>query len=124
MTVPAVLAAALLVSCTSREPGKDPAAGQGTVAPPVDSLVIIMPDSAEVWYTGSILDSAASGETCSERSVEIRRGGTSILVPLLYTRGALEMVNDTTVRASLIRDCAPVDRYLINTRTGQPRREE
>jgi hypothetical protein len=69
-------------------------------------------------------DTAVNGETCSTRTLEIRRGSSRTPVPLLYTMGAVEAVDDTTVRAALVRDCATHDTYLVNTKTGQPRRAE
>ena len=113
--------AAMLAGCSTRE-AREESAEVATVPP--DTMVVRMPDSAEVWYTGSMLDTAASGELCYARTIEIRRGGTRTPVPLLYTLGELEVVEDTIVRAALVRDCARHDTYLVNTRTGQPRRVE
>ena len=118
------LLVAALASCSPKESKQEDAAGLATFAPGPDTMILRMPDSAEVWYTGHMLDTAATGEPCYERTVEIRRGGSRTPVPLLYTLGELEVVNDTTVRASLMRDCAKLDTYLVNTRTGQPRRIE
>ena len=111
----------MLAACSTREAREEPA--EAVTVPP-DTMVVRMPDSAEVWYTGSMLDTAASGELCYARTMEIRRGGTRTPVPLLYTLGELEVVEDTIVRAALVRDCARHDTYLVNTRTGQPRRVE
>jgi hypothetical protein len=118
------LAAAVLVTaCSARETVRPAAEADSTpAAAPPDTMVLRLPDGAEVWFTGSMLDTAGSGETCYERAVEIRRAGTRIPVPLLYTSGGLTIVDDTTVRAVLVRDCAGTDTYLVNTRTGQPRR--
>ena len=55
--------------------------------------------------------------------MEIRRGGTRIPIPLLYTGSAPEIVNDSTLRARLSDKCVPGDAYLVNLRTGQPVRE-
>lgn len=121
---PIVLVVGILASCSPKEAKQEESAGAATLAPLQDSMVLRMPDSAEVWYTGYMLDSAVTGEPCYERTVEIRRGGSRTPVPLLYTLGKLEIVDDTTVRASLMRDCAKLDTYLVNTRTAQPRRIE
>jgi hypothetical protein len=113
---------ALLVSCSPREPGQEEqTGGQASPLPPA-AMVMRMPDSAEIWFTGAMLDSAPNGQTCFERTVEIRRGENRTPVPLLYTFGEMEIVDDTTVRAGLMRDCASVDTYLVNTKTAQPRR--
>lgn len=121
---PIVLLVAALGACSPQDAKQEESAGTAPLAPLQDSLVLRMPDSAEVWYTGFMLDSAVTGEPCYERTVEIRRGGSRTPVPLLYTFGELEVVDDTTVRASLMRDCAKLDTYLVNTRTAQPRRIE
>jgi hypothetical protein len=87
-------------------------------------MVLVLPDSGEIWFTASMLDTAVTGETCRARTLEIRRGTTRTPVPLLYTMGAPTVVNDTTVSAALVRDCVRHDTYLVNTKTGQPRRAE
>lgn len=118
-----VLVAAVLLACSPGDSARQQSA-QATSAPAADSLVLVLPDSAEIWFTSSMLDTAATGETCSLRTLEIRRGNSRTPVPLLYTMGELKMVNDTTVSAALVRDCASHDTYLVNTKTGQPRRAE
>jgi hypothetical protein len=55
--------------------------------------------------------------------MEIRRGGTRVQVPLLYTATAPELVNDSTIRARLSNRCVPGDAYLVDLRTGHPVRE-
>ena len=114
-----LLLLALVSACSREQAGHEPAAALDRQP---DSLVLRMPDSAEVWMVGSMLDTGGTGSPCYERTLEIRRGGRSTPVPLLYTMGDLEVVDDTTVRAALMRDCAPHDIYLVSTNTGQPRR--
>jgi hypothetical protein len=113
---------ALLVSCSPREPGHEEQTGVQASPLPPSAMVLRMPDSAEIWFTGAMLDSASNGETCFERTVEIRRGGIGTPVPLLYTSGVPQVMDDTTMKADLMRDCARVDTYLVNTKTAQPRR--
>ena len=113
-----------LVACNPQEARQGEPAPPDQATPPPDSMVLRMADGAELWYTGSMLDTAVTGETCYERTVEIRRAASRTPVPLLYTLGELEMLDDTTVRAALVRDCAKLDTYLVNTRTAQPRRVE
>ena len=66
---------------------------------------------------------SADGRRCVDRAIEIRRGGTRVPVPLLYTGEAPEIVNDTTLRARLSNGCRPGDAYLVDLRTGRPVRE-
>ena len=119
-----IVIVALVASCSPRDARQEEPGEPAALRSWPDTMVLRMPDSAEVWYTGSMLDTATTGESCFERTVEIRRGQVRTPVPLLYTLGELEVVDDSTVRAALVRDCARHDTYLVNTRTGQPRREE
>ena len=77
----------------------------------------------EIWFTLAREGKAADGSTCIDRTLEIRREGTRVPVPLLYTGSAPEIVNDTTMRARLSDHCIPGDAYLVNLRTGRPVRE-
>ena len=122
MRNPAVMALVLL-ACSPGESRRQESPQVASQAA-ADSMVLVLPDGGEIWFTASMLDTAANGETCRTRTVEIRRGGSRTPVPLLYTMGTLELVNDTTVRAALVRDCARHDTYLVNTKSGQPRRTE
>ena len=90
---------------------------------PADSLVLTAPGDVEVWLTLSREATAADGTRCVDRAIEIRRGGTRIQGPLLYTGSALERVNDSTIRARLSNQCVPGDAYLVNLRSGRPVRE-
>ena len=115
--------AVVLAGCSAGDRGEQASDGLARLNEgPAPVMVLRMPDSAEVWYTGFMRDTTADGTPCNERTVEIRRAGRSIPVPLLYTLGEMEAVDDTTVRAALVRDCAKYDTYLVNTKTGQPRR--
>jgi hypothetical protein len=87
---------------------------------PADSLVATAPGGVEVWFTLSREGKAADGTACTDRTMEIRRGGTRIQVPLLYTGTAPELVNDSTIRARLSNRCVPGDAYLVDLRTGRP----
>ena len=90
---------------------------------PADSLVATAPGGVEVWFTLSRDAKAADGTPCTDRTIEIRRGGTRVPVPLLYTGSAPELVNDSTIRARLSKLCVPGDAYLVDLRTGRPVRE-
>ena len=119
---PRLLILAMTVACSREQPRQEDTTAQAFPDLPADSMVLRMGDSAEIWFVTSMLDTGATGAPCYERTLEIRRGGRRTPVPLLYTMGELEVMDDTTVRASLMRDCAPYDTYLVNTKTGQPRR--
>jgi hypothetical protein len=92
-------------------------------AAPADSLVATAPGGVEIWFTLAREGKAIDGSACTDRTLEIRREGKRIPVPLLYTGTAPEIVNDTTMRARLSKLCLPGDSYLVNLRTGRPVRE-
>ena len=99
-------------------------AGDAEQAPaPADSLVATAPGGVEIWFTLSREGTAADGTRCTDRTIEIRRGGTRVPVPLLYTGAAPELVNDSTIRARLSNQCVPGDVYLVDLRSGRPVRE-
>lgn len=124
--------AALLAGLTAGCGPKDaaPPAGMGAadssaaeLAAPADSLVATAPGGVEIWFTLAREGKAADGSTCTDRTIEIRRGATRVPVPLLYTGTVPEIVNDTTMRARLSTNCAPTDAYLVDLRSGRPVRE-
>jgi hypothetical protein len=121
-----VLLAALVVGgfgCAERpSSAAAPAGERASLPPPADSLVATAPGGAEVWFTLARLDSV-DGRQCVDRTIEIRRGGTRVPVPLLYTGTTPEILNDTTLRARLSNGCVPGDAYLVDLRTGRPVRE-
>jgi hypothetical protein len=90
---------------------------------PSDSLVATAPGGVEVWFTLARNGTAPDGASCTDRALEIRRGGARIPVPLLYTGTAPRLVNDSTIRARLSDRCRPGDSYLVDLRTGRPVRE-
>ena len=113
----------LAAACADRpEPDAPAAAGDSAQAapPPPDSLVLELSDGSTVWYTMARDARAADGTNCIERTLEIRRGGNRIAVPLLYTRDVPVEVNDTTLEARVYLGCTPGDRYRIDSRTGLP----
>jgi hypothetical protein len=85
-----------------------------------DSLVATAPGGVEIWFTLAREGTAADGTTCTDRTIEIRRDGRRLPVPLLYTGTAPEIVNDSTMRARLSDRCVPGDAYLVDLRTGLP----
>jgi hypothetical protein len=123
-----VLACAILVSaiaCETRgaEKVEQQEAAEAGRPPATDSLVATAPGGVEIWFTLSREGKAADGTRCIDRAIEIRRGGTRVPVPLLYTGTAPEVVNDTTMRARLSNQCVPGDAYLVHLKTGRPVRE-
>jgi hypothetical protein len=109
--------------CAERPSDSAAVAGEHASLPgPPDSLVATAPGGAEVWFTLARRDSA-DGRHCIDRAIEIRRGGTRVPVPLLYTGESPEILNDTTLRARLSSGCRPGDAYLVDLRTGRPVRE-
>jgi hypothetical protein len=102
----------------------DPANGEpAKEAALADSLVATAPGGVEIWFTLAREATAADGTRCTDRTMEIRRDGKRIPVPLLYTGTAPEIVNDSTMRARLSDRCVPGDAYLVDLRTGLPVRE-
>jgi hypothetical protein len=111
-------------ACGGREETRPPeSAAETQPAAPADSLVATAPGGVEIWFTLAREGKGPDGTTCIDRTLEIRRGGSRIPVPLLYTGTAPEIVNDTTMRARLSDRCSPGDPYLVNLRTGRPVRE-
>ena len=90
---------------------------------PADSLAVAGP-GVEIWFTFSRTGSSADGTPCVDRGIELRRDGKRIPVPLLYTREAPTIVNDTTARAFLYTGCVAGDAYLVDLRSGRPTREK
>ena len=117
--------AALIGGCEERRESRAPQAESASAEPaaPAESLVATAPGGVEIWFTLAREGKAADGTSCTDRTLEIRREGKRIPVPLLYTGSAPEIVNDTTMRAHLSDRCAPGDGYLVNLRTGRPVRE-
>jgi hypothetical protein len=90
---------------------------------PQDSLVTIAGFGREVWFTLSRTGRAPDGTTCVERGLEIRAGEKRTPVPLLYTREAPVLLDDSTIRAVLWTKCKPGDAYRVDLRNGRPVRE-
>lgn len=87
---------------------------------PADSLVTSGPGGLQVWFTLARSARSVAGAPCIERGLEIRQGGERIPVPLLYTRDAPTLLNDSTIRALLWTNCRPVQAYLVDVRSGRP----
>ena len=90
---------------------------------PQDSLAMVVANGQEVWFTLARTGRAPDGTTCVERGLEIRARAKRIAIPLLYTREAPVLLNDSTIRAVLWTNCRPGDVYRINLRNGRPVRE-
>lgn len=127
----ACLCLAMLGSCGKGSPPPDLSDGDTTAAdgsaqfPSLpDSLVLTAPSGITVWFTGARRATDSSGAPCLERGLVIVRDGSRTLVPLLMTRAAPTLVNDSTMRAHLSSQCVPVDTYEVNLTTGQPTRTQ
>ena len=112
-----------LQAAREREEARPAEAARPQPAAPADSLVATAPGGVEVWFTLAREGTGPDGTTCTDRTLEIRRGERRIPVPLLYTGTAPEILNDTTMRARLSDRCAPGDAYLVDLRSGRPVRE-
>lgn len=121
----AALFAASTAGCGGQEETRPAESGPASAQPaaPADSLVATTPGGAEIWFTLAREGTGPDGTTCTDRTLEIRRGARRIPVPLLYTGTAPEILNDTTMRARLSDRCAPGDAYLVDLRSGRPVRE-
>jgi hypothetical protein len=107
-----------VLACRAGE--QEPRAQRKPLAARTDSLVLTTPMGAEVWFTLQRPATGKNGRQCVERGLEIRSQGNRIRVPLLYTGAAPTLLNDSTMRAMLWKDCTPDVPYLVNLRTGQP----
>jgi hypothetical protein len=116
-----ILLAALLAACQADE--RPPARSAASPTAPADSLVATGEDGLEIWFTHTRVGQAPDGSSCVERGLEIRRGGTRIQVPLLYTGAAPVLLDQSTMRAELWNHCRPVGTYLVDLRSGRPVRE-
>jgi hypothetical protein len=113
--------ALLAPGCRPDRPPPPEKADTGTA--PADSLVLSDPHGIEIWFTLARTARGSDGKQCVERGLEIRRGGTRVPVPLLYTGETPTLLNDTTMRAMLWTQCKPLDGYLVDLRTGRPVRD-
>jgi hypothetical protein len=111
----------LLGACRADE--RPVAEGAATQAAPADSLVASGEDGLEIWFTLARVGQAPDGSSCLERGLEIRRGGTRIQVPLLYTGAPPVLLDQSTMRAELWNHCRPVGTYLVDLRSGRPVRQ-
>jgi hypothetical protein len=119
-----LLAAALgMAGCSEHRSGAPAPDSSATSPAQPAARLALKAGSTEVWFTLAQNDSGPDG-ACVERTLEIRRDSARIPVPLLYTGEPPVQVNDSTVRASLWRNCRPYAPYLIDLRTGQPRLEK
>ena len=87
-----------------------------------DSLVLLLPGGATVWLGGGRRAKDSTGTPCVERSVQIWRDSVRRVVPLLFTGSLPTMLDDSTIRAELYRDCRPSAVYKVGVRDGLPHR--
>jgi hypothetical protein len=112
-------ALALIAGCNQSDRSEDlkPA---GSSIQPADSVVLSSPSGTEVGFSLTRSSRSADGTPCTERGLVIRRDGSRIQVPLLYTGEAPTLLNDSTIRAVLWNNCLPSTAYLVHLRTGRP----
>ncbi len=116
----------VLLACGGRDVSRKASGGDSATAvptAPADSLVATAPGGVQIWFTLARVGQGEDGSRCIDRTLEIRRGGARVPVPLLYTASAPELVNDSTIRARLSFRCKPGDAYLVDLRSGRPIRE-
>jgi hypothetical protein len=111
---------ALLSGCDETD---QPPSRMASALPVADSLALNGPGGLDIFFSLARPARSLEGQSCIERGLEIRRDGQRIRVPLLYTREAPTLLNDSTARAILWTNCRAVAPYRINLRTGQPVRE-
>lgn len=120
----ALLTALALAGCGARgEPPPDGIPAVDTrVAPPepADSLVLTAPGGVTVWLAEGRRGSDSAGTACYERTIEIRRDTTRKKVPLLYTVTVPVLLDDSTFKAELARDCRATASYRVSLRDGMP----
>ena len=124
MTRRLALLAGLAAGCGARgEPPPDgpPVPDTRAVLPqPADSMVLTAPGGVTVWLTEGRPGSDSTGAACYERTIEIRRDTARLKVPLLYTVTVPVLLDDSTLRAELARDCRPTTSYRVSLRDGMP----
>lgn len=108
----------LWVAGCSGEPPRPPAAPASPPGPR-DSLVLTLPDSTSVWLVRGREGIAADGTPCHERSIELRKDGRRLLVPLLYTRSAPHLEHGK-LYATLSNRCVDGAEYAIDPVTAYP----
>jgi hypothetical protein len=113
--------AVLLISCRAKEAAGDRSSASAPTRPG-DSLAT-SGEGVEIWFTLSREGRRPDGTRCVERALEIRRAGTRIPVPLLYTGATPTLLDSSTMRAELWNHCQSVDTYLVDLQSGRPVRQ-
>jgi hypothetical protein len=83
-------------------------------------MVLTAPGGVTVWLAEGRRSSDSLGTECYERTIEIRRDTTRLKVPLLYTVTVPVLLDDSTLKAELARDCRPTTSYRVGLRDGMP----
>lgn len=116
-----VLVLPLLSACAERP--KQAALAVDSAAPtPVshDSLILTTRQGAEIWFVAERPATDSAGTSCTERAMEIRWGGKSTPIPLLYTGAEPRLINDTTIEAAIWLHCKPGNVYRVDLHNGRP----
>src|SRR5258708_7806478 len=119
---PGIALLPLLAACGARgepAPGNPPPIETASPALP-DTLVLVAPGGATVWLAEGRKAADSAGMACVERTIEIRRDSSRAQGPLLHTLSPPTLLNDTTLRAELARNCRPAAAYRVSLKTGAP----
>jgi hypothetical protein len=109
----------LIAGCRESDRAEDQKPA-GSSIQQTDSVVLSSPSGTEVGFSLTRSSRSADGTPCTERGLVIRREGSRIQVPLLYTGEAPTLLNDSTMRAVLWNNCRPSTAYRVDLRTGRP----
>ena len=117
----ALVIVAGLAACGGRgEPSPDlPPIGAGSVNL-ADSLVLSAPGGVTVWLTEGRMGNGPGGTTCVERTIEVRQDTLKRKVPLLYTRTAPVLADDTSMVAELSTNCQLFAKYRVAFSDSMP----
>ncbi len=110
-----------LCACGERpKPGAEATLPAAAAPQQRDSLILTTKQGAEVWFVAERPATDSAGTPCTERAMEIRWGGKSTPIPLLYTGATPRLVNDTTIEAAIWLHCRPGNVYRVDLHNGRP----
>lgn len=110
----------LAVACRTAPPPASSPQPPAVAAAPADSMVLAVSDTEAVWLAEGRTASDSAGRSCVERSVEIRRPGARVKVPLLFVRSAPTRLDRDRLRAELSLRCRVMAIYAVEIATGRP----
>ena len=113
---PVVLAGSLLVGCGRTDRTPTPEVHSST---PADTLVLTN-GPYQIWLAEGRAAADSAGQSCYERSVDVRTDSTRTKVPLLYVLDPPTVFDRDHLRAVLSYRCRPMAVYRIELATGRP----